>query len=127
MNGPIAALLIALMAAGGAAAAGARPCYSVHGRLFAANGTPTFRIWPVGTNRLLGIHNDENPEALPPELRGPHAPSMGAGPDEGDTVVYGDFTVCPLTRDRPGHMRMVTVKAVAHPVWVRGDRAKPAS
>jgi hypothetical protein len=105
MHGPIAALLIALMAT---EARAAPACYRVHGRLFAANGTPSLRIWPVGTRRLLGVHDDANPEALPPELRGGHAPSMGA-PDDERVEVYGDFTVCPLTRDRPGHMRMVTV------------------
>ena len=116
MPGPIAAPLIALLAAG-AAAASAPPCTRVHGRLFAANGTPSLRIWPVGTKRLLGVHDDAAPDALPPELRGAHAPSMAASADQGDRVVYGDFTVCPLTRDRPGHMRMVTVKAVMRPVW----------
>ena len=118
MHGQIAALLIALLATD---AAGAPICTRVHGRLFAANGTPSLRIWPVGTRRLLGVHDDANPDALPPELRGDHAPSMGAT-DDARVEVYGDFTVCPLTRDRPGHMRMVTVKAVTHPVWVRGDR-----
>jgi hypothetical protein len=118
MRGWIAALLVALLAA----ETKAEPaCYRVHGRLFAANGTPSLRIWPVGTRRMLGVHDDANPEALPPELRGDRAPSMGA--TAADRVeVYGDFTVCPLTRDRPGHMRMVTVKAVEHPTWVRGER-----
>jgi hypothetical protein len=26
----------------------------VHGRLMYYNGTPSFRVWVVGTNRLLG-------------------------------------------------------------------------
>jgi hypothetical protein len=29
------------------------PCFTVHGRLNPWNGTPIFRIWLVGTNRLL--------------------------------------------------------------------------
>ena len=122
MHGPIAALLIALLATHATAAPA---CYPVHGRLFATNGTPSLRIWPVGTRRLLGVHDDANPEALPPELRGDHAPSMGAT-DDARVEVYGDFTVCPLKRDRPGHMRMVAVKAVAHPVWVHGGRLRSA-
>src|SRR4051812_43633861 len=116
MPAPIAALLIALLISDAAAEPA---CHRVHGRLFAANGTPSLRIWPVGTRRLLGVHDDANPEALPPELRGARAPAMGARDDD-RVEVYGDFTVCPLGPDRAGHMRMVTVKAVAHPAWVRG-------
>ena len=112
MQGSVAALLIALLATDAAAAPA---CYSVHGRLFAANGTPSFRIWPVGTRRLLGVHGD----MLPPELGGARAPSMGT---DGDVAVYGDFTVCPLTHDRPGHMRMVTVTAISHARWTRGGK-----
>ncbi|MEO6340767.1 MAG: hypothetical protein ABIO39_12050 [Caulobacteraceae bacterium] len=118
MRWALGALSIALLTADGAAAK-APSCYPVHGRLFAANGTPSLRIWPVGTRRILGVHDDAAPDALPLELRGEGAPSMAASDGAGDRVVYGDFTVCPLARDRRGHMRMVTVKAVKHPVRVR--------
>src|SRR5689334_2514264 len=30
-------------------------CFVVHGRLRAYNGNPTYRIWPAGTRRLLGV------------------------------------------------------------------------
>jgi hypothetical protein len=30
-------------------------CFWVRGRLSAANGNPTFRIWPIGTHRMLGV------------------------------------------------------------------------
>jgi len=30
-------------------------CFSVHGRLFVANGTPSVRILRLGTNRILGV------------------------------------------------------------------------
>ena len=35
-------------------------CHIVHGRLMAYNGTPTFRIWVVGTKRLLGVHQTQS-------------------------------------------------------------------
>ena len=118
MHGLIAALLVALLAP---EATAAPACQRVHGRLFAANGTPSLRIWPIGTRRLLGIHDDASPEALPPGLRGDRAPSMGAT-DDGRVEVYGDFTVCPLALDRPGHMQMVTLKAVSRARWMRGGK-----
>jgi hypothetical protein len=31
-------------------------CRIVHGRLMYYNGTPSFRVWVVGTNRVLGVH-----------------------------------------------------------------------
>src|SRR5262245_48301115 len=30
-------------------------CFTVHGRLSVYNGTPSIRLWPIGTKRLLGI------------------------------------------------------------------------
>src|SRR5271165_2120409 len=54
-------------------------CYWTHGRLSVANGNPTYRIWRIGTHRMLGVFNgpshfpprtvadNEFPE-LPPEL-----------------------------------------------------------
>jgi hypothetical protein len=112
------ALLLALISTCDPAAAAPAPCYGVHGKLFAANGAPTFRIWPIGTRRLLGVPSSD-PDALPAVLRGDRGASMSSPPEGAAVDVYGDFTVCPITRDRPGWMRMVTVKAVRHPLWVR--------
>ena len=30
-------------------------CFTIHGRLRAYNGNPTFRIWPIGTRRIVGV------------------------------------------------------------------------
>ena len=108
MAGRLVALaLFAAVSAGAAAAAppAAGPCFWVHGRLFAANGNPTFRVWPIGSKRILGVGGGEDP-ALPAPV------SALTQPDAFKVDLYGDFRVCPLTRDRPGWMRMVRINAV---------------
>lgn len=92
-------------------------CFVVRGRLSAYNGTPTFRIWPIGTHRLLGIVPSEDPRSLPAELRGV------AGFDHD---VFGTFTVCPFTQRRPGVMQFGCVEAVRK-VRVRKTCARPSS
>jgi hypothetical protein len=39
----------------------AAACYWAHGRLSAYDGTPSFRLWKIGTRRILGIYS--GPEA----------------------------------------------------------------
>lgn len=85
------------------------PCFWVHGRLFAANGAPTFRIWRIGTKRILGVRG-----------AGPSAGALAVSmrqlvePDAFQVNVYGDFHVCPLTSDRPGRMRFVFIQEARH-------------
>jgi len=81
-------------------------CFTVHGRIFTANGTPDVRIWPVGTKRHLGVLPPER-EILPPCLRGQFGFAVRA-------EIYGDFTVCPFTHNRSGEMRMVCVEEARH-------------
>ena len=75
------------------------PCFDVRGRLSFANGTPSSRIWPVGTNRMLGVHLDRLPDELAALLT------------SFDTEVWANFTVCPYTPERRGHMRSVCIEA----------------
>jgi hypothetical protein len=107
----IAAMMMALMLGANAAVAcpAGLPCFTVHGRLQAWNGNPTFRIWRIGTRRVLGVHD----EALPPVLL------RAFGADAFGKRVTADFKVCPLTRQRKGRMQMVCV-AGARGVTVRG-------
>lgn len=72
-------------------------CFKVHGRLSAWNGTPTMRIWRIGTSRILGVHDDIMPEGLTSKM-------------DWDVEAYGDFEVCPFTRERSGEMRMVCIE-----------------
>jgi len=79
-------------------------CFVVHGRLRAYNGNPTFRIWRIGTRRLLGVtgvHPGEEP-VLPEGL------ACGF-----DCDVFADFEVCPFTREKAGVMRRVCVESAS--------------
>ena len=83
-------------------------CFSVHGRLSVYNGTPSIRLWPMGTKRLLGIidPNDTSsapgPTVLPVEIKNKL---------DWDKDVLGDFLVCPLTRQQPGRMQTVCIES----------------
>lgn len=77
-------------------------CFTVHGRLSAWNGTPSLRIWRVGTNRTLGDHEDW---PLPEDL----AEGM-----DWNVEAWGDFEVCPFAKERPGVMQMVCIQSANH-------------
>ena len=77
-------------------------CFTVHGRRSVANGTPSFRIWPVGTRRIIGVvaaNGDAEAAVLPPavESRVVHGDQPRA--------VIGVYTLCPLSPRRPGRMQ----------------------
>lgn len=80
-------------------------CFLVHGRLTTYNGTPSLRIWPIGSHRLLGIVEDENPLAIPDEIRS----SVGFDKD-----IYGDYLVCPFTKRTLNAMQLVCVEKVSN-------------
>lgn len=85
-------------------------CFTVHGRLYVSNGTPSVRLLKIGTKRILGA-SDEGDD-LPACLR----KFLAVG-----TFIYGDFLVCPLKPDRPGWMRPVCVESVSKLVLERYD------
>jgi hypothetical protein len=87
------------------------PCYQVRGRLSYYNGTPSTRIWIVGSHRMLGVPSEDS--ALPPNVT-----SLLKGFED---QIFADFTVCPLEKERKGHMRDVFVKSAGHVV----DRPQP--
>ncbi len=93
-------------------------CFRIRGRLLAYNGAPTFRIWPVGTHRLLGVNGSgaHADDADQPDL-GPLLQDVTpSGGDWFKASVYGDYLVCPFTRSRPGHMQFVCIAKAAHRV-----------
>ena len=69
------------------------------------NGTPTVRIWPVGTKRILGISDYkfyvEGYENIPKELLEQLT---------WENAMYADFIVCPFADDKPGVMRLICVE-----------------
>lgn len=71
------------------------------------NGTPSIRIWPVGTKRILGVsegeNNNEDYKYLPDNIEDKL---------NWENAIFADFTVCPFTEDKPGVMRLVCVESV---------------
>lgn len=82
------------------------PCFRAHGRMDYWNGAPSVRTWHVGTDRILGVgekpHELAGYASLPPGI---------ASKLSWDTHLFGDFLVCPLTREVPGVMQMVCVES----------------
>ncbi len=76
-------------------------CYETRGRAQAYNGTPSIRIWKVGTSRLLGIKDDHFE----------HLPIVVKENIEFGVKIFADFVVCPLSPDQPGHMQIVCVES----------------
>ena len=82
------------------------PCFNVRGRMFLSNGTPSIRIWKVGTKRILGISEGRF-----------QSDDYGNVPDElvkqfsWETAMYADFIICPFTNDKTGVMRLVCVES----------------
>jgi len=77
------------------------PCFTHHGRLSSQNGT-ALKIWLVGTKRVVGLENDvdELPSVVKKYL---DMTSID------HSYIYGDFEICPVEKDSPGHMRRVCV------------------
>lgn len=88
-------------------------CFTVHGRLSVhANMRPY--LWPIGTNRLLGVASPDGAIIMPAELERLFAARIGR-------QVFGDFEVCPFTLRRPGVMQLVCI-ARATNLTVRDGR-----
>ncbi len=86
-------------------------CFSVHGRLSVYNGTPSIRLWPIGTKRLLGVIDPNEASSTPGE---PILPGNIKRKLDWDKDVLGDFEVCPLTKQKPGHMQTVCIQSGNH-------------
>ena len=106
-------------------------CYWTHGRLSVYNGNPTFRIWKIGTHRLLGVFN--GPSHFPPRLSSfdddvfnPEFPAELEHAYEADNrrhkkatgimwalppPAFADFEVCLLEPERKGEMQAVCIES----------------
>jgi len=69
-------------------------CFTIHGRISLWNGTPSARIWRIGTRRILGVS-----EAHDPVRRMPASLEEKL---DWDTVIYADFELCPFTKEDLG-------------------------
>jgi hypothetical protein len=112
-------------------------CYWTHGRFAVANGNPSFRIWRIGTHRMLGVFSgpshfpprtiadDESPE-LPPELnRAYEADNRDRKRATGimwalPPPAFADFEVCPLEPEHEGWMQPVCVESAKN-IFIKKD------
>lgn len=95
------------------------PCFTVRGRLTIYLGSPSARIWRIGTKRILGISERyaqvrQMPESLEEKLK----PGV---------AIYGDFEVCPFTKDRPGQMQLVCIESASNLVVKKANDPEPQS
>jgi hypothetical protein len=90
--------------------------FTVHGRLRCYNGSANFRIWIVGSKRMLYIAGDNTP-ALERLNK-----FFGDGGGWFTRDVFADFTVEPCASDTKGHMRPVRVLAIKHAVITKDDK-----
>lgn len=107
----------------------ASSCYWTHGRLSVyEGGPPSYRLWKIGTHRILGIFN--GPSHFPPTLEEyDDYPEFPANLDEAYEAdsrrmkkavgftwtfppsVFADFEVCPLEREKKGEMQAVCLES----------------
>ena len=85
-------------------------CFTLRGTLRLYNGNPTYRIWRVGTKRILGVLCDEEP-IVPANLESAMSEDSKAS---WDRDFSGDYEVCPFTAAKPGWMQFVCVEKVSN-------------
>jgi hypothetical protein len=105
--------------------ANASMCYWTRGRLQVTEGAGAWRMWKVGTKRIVDVYN--GPSKFPPrtqeEVQDPEFPSNlekayrtevprlerlhRATPEP----VYADFEICPLEPEKPGASQAVCIES----------------
>jgi hypothetical protein len=79
-------------------------CLLLRGRIFRSNGTPSMRIAPINSHRILGVLPAEH-EDVPEDIR------KGVTFDQ-DAIA--DMEVCPLSPASQGEMQLVCVRSVSN-------------
>ena len=91
----------------------AASCYWAHGRLSIYNGTPSYRLWKIGTHRILGIYS--RPEGQTADTLDAEHPELPANLDRAfkslATEVFADFEICPLEPERTGVMQAACIES----------------
>ncbi len=83
-------------------------CMTFYGPLSVYSGSPSLRIWPVGTKQLYGLRGtgaDPETVALPEKLRA----ILATNPRE----VNGKWEVCPIEAERPNQLRSVCLESAS--------------
>jgi hypothetical protein len=92
------------------------PCFRHRARLSSQNGI-AHMMWLVGTKRIVNVTETDIPSSLSKYL------DM-TSPAHSD--IFGEFDICPLEPDMPGHMRMVCIANGSRLVAQDRARARPA-
>jgi len=112
-------------------------CYWTHGRLSVWEGTPPFRLWKIGTRRILAVLN--GPSHYPPrtvdDLENPEFPAELDRSYEVDNrrhkkatgimwaippPVFADFELCPLEPEHKGWMQDVCLESAKN-IFIEKD------
>ena len=112
-------------------------CFWTHGRLSVYEGMVTYRIWKIGTHRLLGVFSGpshypartdedlESPE-FPPELDKALKANQRQHERSTRTMwtvtppVFADFEVCPLRLEKKGVRQPVCIES-ATKIFIQDD------
>jgi hypothetical protein len=92
-------------------------CYWTRGRLSIYNGTPAFRLWKIGTNRILGVHTGpstfrrDSEDVDNPELPSNVNEMLEPGRNRTFADVFADFEVCTLEPERPRTMQAACIES----------------
>ena len=86
-------------------------CFSVHGRLSVYNGTPSVRLWPIGSKQLLGVLDPNDVSSAPGPTVLPDDIKLKL---DWNKDVFGEFFVCPLSRRQPGRMQTICLESGKH-------------
>jgi hypothetical protein len=115
-------LALALAYNGSATARGPSfDCFEMHGSVAPDAGHPTFRINPETPSGLLALQETDHRgnwiDPLPTNVRRLFPNDQRAV----ETVVTGDFLICPLEPPRPGKLRIAKMVSAKN-LTVRTDR-----
>jgi hypothetical protein len=102
--------------------ANAPMCYWTRGRFQYYNGTPSYRLWKIGTRRLLGVYSGPSVWTGDPAIRDNEDPELPAEVTKLYSSPFGqvfaDFEVCPLEPERAGFMQAVCIESAKN-IYVR--------
>lgn len=94
----------------------AKTCYWTRGRLSLYNGTPSLRLWKIGTHRLLGIYSGPGAgpfdDGVADDQEGVELPATLMKHDFTKSSVFGEFEVCPLAPEKEGRMQPSCIECV---------------
>jgi hypothetical protein len=89
-----------------------RSCVPIHGKLYVPANMRT-RLWPLdGSKHEYAIHIDDNGGG-PTDFDPPMPENVFKLLDPEHTV-FGDFTICPFTIDKPGKLQIGCIDSARH-------------